>query len=482
LTQVRVRFAPSPTGELHVGGARTALTNWLFARRNNGTFVLRIEDTDSARSSERNTQQILDGLKWLGINWDEGPYIQSESRTDHQSIALACVKAGRAYYDFSDPEELEEERKALQKEGKPFRYDRRGMEQDELKALERIDTGERAAIRFKVPRGETVYRDMVHGEVHFQNNNLDDFVIIRSDGTPTYMLSVVADDLKMNITHVIRGDDHIANTPKQIMIYEALGQKPPTFGHLPLILGKDKKKLSKRHGGNTVSEYMESGYLPVAVFNFLAFLGWNPGGEREVYSIEELVEIFNFSDVGTSSAVFDTDKLDWINSQWISKSSFEELLPHIKPEMQKLGTWSNSLLDEKKQWFEEVIHLVKERARKSWDLARDSLYFFKDPEEYFEKAVKKYCKGQELPANLVTLHDRLDSMANWEAEGIEAELRAVAEELELSAAKLIHPLRIGSTGLGVTPDIFQICQMLGKETILRRMKSFARYLESRSKA
>ena len=482
MTQVRVRFAPSPTGELHVGGARTALTNWLFARRNNGTFVLRIEDTDSARSSEENTQIILDGLKWLGINWDEGPYIQSKSRTDHQTIATACIKAGRAYYDFSDPEELEKERKALQKKGKPFRYDRRGMEEDQQIALERIDAGEKAAIRFKVPRGETIYRDMIHGEVHFQNDNLDDFVIIRSDGTPTYMLSVVADDLKMNITHVIRGDDHIANTPKQIMIYEALGQKPPTFGHLPLILGKDKKKLSKRHGGNTVAQYMESGYLPEAVFNFLALLGWNPGGEKEVYSTEELVNIFSFSDVGNSSAVFDTDKLEWINSQWISRSSAEDLLPYIKPEMQQLGTWSNALLDEKKAWFNKVIDIVKERARKTWDLARDSIYFFKDPEEYFEKAVKKYCKGDALPSHLKQLHDRLDALQTWEPEAIEAELRAVAEELELSAAKLIHPLRIGTTGLGVSPDIFQICEMLGKETILRRMLALARYLELRNQA
>lgn len=480
MTQVRVRFAPSPTGELHVGGARTALTNWLFARRNNGIFVLRIEDTDSVRSNEELTQQILDGLTWLGISWDEGPYIQSESRTDHQTIALACVKAGRAYYDFSDAAELEQERKALQLEGKPFRYDRRGMEEDEHKALERIDAGEKAAIRFKVPRGETIYRDMVHGEVHFQNDNLDDFVIIRSDGTPTYMLSVVADDLKMNITHVIRGDDHIANTPKQIMIYDALGQKAPAFGHLPLILGKDKKKLSKRHGGNTVAEYMEAGYLPVAVFNFLAFLGWNPGGEREVYSIEELTQVFSFSDVSKSAAVFDTEKLDWINSKWLSISEFDDLLPFVKPEMEKLGTWSESLLQEKREWFKTVIDLVKERARKTWDLARDSIYFFKDPEEYFDKAVKKYCKGEELPGQVLKLHQQLSTLETWNAENVENGLRTLADEIELNAGKLIHPLRIATTGMGVSPDIFQICQIVGKETTLKRLNDFHQFLTDRN--
>ena len=482
MTQVRVRFAPSPTGELHVGGARTALFNWLYARRRGGVFVLRIEDTDIARSSEEMTRHILDGMKWLGLDWDEGPFYQSRCIEEHKAFAQSLLEAGAAYYDFSDPDELAAERQEAQKAGRPFKYDRRGMEPDAEAARTRIASGEQAAVRFLVPEGETVYDDLVHGEVRFANEKLEDFVLLRNDGTPTYMLSVVADDAAMRITHVVRGDDHIANTPKQIMLYRALGLEAPTFAHLPLILGPDKKKLSKRHGGTTVAQYMSEGYLPQAMFNFLALLGWSPGGDEEVLSQAELVERFGFEGVGKAAAVFDTSKLEWINSQWINRSPFEELLPHVRAEMESAGTWSDDLLGGRRPWFERVVELLKDRSRRTWDLARDGAYFFAEPDGYDEQAVKKRCKGVDLPDHIAALSERLTSLEAWQAGEIEAALRAVAEEREVGAGKLIHSLRIGSTGLGVTPDVFTIAELLGKEAVLSRLAVFAEFLQRKTES
>jgi glutamyl-tRNA synthetase len=350
------------------------------------------------------------------------------------------------------------------------------MESDTKRALQRIAGGEKAAVRFKVPEGETVYTDLVHGEVQFRNEKLEDFVILRNDGSPTYMLSVVADDVHMKISHVIRGDDHIANTPKQIMLYRALGHDIPQFAHLPLILGPDKKKLSKRHGGNTMKDYMIEGYLPKAVFNFLALLGWNPGDEREVMSADELIKAFSFEGVGSSAAVFDTDKLEWINGQWINRSTFKELFPAIKAEMETLGTWDDSLTGEQNEWFRAVVELTKDRSRRTWDIARDSVYFFKAPDAYDEKAVRKFCKGDETPGRVTALAEALADLESWTAENIENALRILADRLEIGAGKLIHPLRIGITGLGVTPDVFTIAELLGREVVVDRLKAFASHL------
>jgi glutamyl-tRNA synthetase len=473
---VRVRFAPSPTGELHVGGARTALFNWLFARRHGGAFILRIEDTDVTRSSEEMTRGILEGMKWLGLDWDEGPYFQSRNIESHTAFAASLLEAGAAYHDFSDPDDLAARRQQAQREGRPFRYDRGGMESDADRAAARIEAGEKAAVRFLIPEGETVYSDLIHGEVRFVNEKLDDFVLLRRDGSPTYMLSVVADDVAMGITHVVRGDDHIANTPKQIMLYQALGRQAPQFAHLPLILGPDRKKLSKRHGGTTVAQHMNEGLLPKAMFNFLALLGWSPGGDEEVLAPEEIIRRFGFEGVGKAAAVFDTDKLEWINSQWINATDFDGLLPLIRPEMEKLGTWSDDLVEDRRGWFKLVVALLRDRSKRTWDFARDGKFFFKDPEGYDEKAVKKRCKGADLPGRLETLAGRLSELESWEAESIEAELRAVAESLGIGAGRLIHSLRIGSTGLGVTPDIFAIAELLGRETVLARMDRFISFL------
>jgi glutamyl-tRNA synthetase len=479
LTQTRVRFAPSPTGDLHMGGARTALFNWLFARHTNGTFILRIEDTDRERSTEEATQGILQGLQWLGIGWDEGPFYQSKRTELYNNAVNTLLENGAAYYDFSDPDKISADREAAKASGKQYMYDRHGMEADLVNARTRIANGEKAAVRLLVPPGETRFTDIVAGEISFRNEKIEDFVLARNDGSPTYMLSVVVDDADLGITHVIRGNDHIANTPKQILIYKALKATVPQFAHLPLIHGPDKKKLSKRHGGTTVGEYTGIGYLPLALINFLALLGWNPGVDQELFTSEELIQAFSLDRVNNSPAIFDVEKLNWINSKIISASDNKDLITWLKPELEKLGLWQDSYLLEKADWLNQVIDLIKERARLTTDLASDALYFFRAPSTYDEKAVRKRCKGEELPGQIQSLAAELATVESWTSEAIESTLRSLAESMQINAATLIHPLRIGVTGMGVSPDIFTICQLLQKEPVCERLAAFSSFLSSR---
>ena len=328
---VRVRFAPSPTGYLHVGGARTALFNWLFARGRAGTFILRIEDTDVERSRVEMTAAILDGMKWLGLEWDEGPYYQSQRRDLHRSTVRELRDRGKAYPCFCDPAELQSRRHEAEKSGQTWRYDRTCLRLTAEEARTRSAAGETPCTRFQVPEGVTSWDNRVHGLTSFSNDTLEDFVLARSDGTPTYHLSVVSDDIDMGITDVIRGDDHISNTPKQILLYRALGKEPPAFAHLPLILGPDKKRLSKRHGAVAVTEYREAGFLPEALFNFLALLGWSPGDDREYLPRQELVRLFSFEGVGKKGAVFDEQKLEWLNGQYINALPAGAIREAIRP-------------------------------------------------------------------------------------------------------------------------------------------------------
>jgi glutamyl-tRNA synthetase len=335
---LRARFAPSPTGYLHVGGARTALFNWLLVRKEGGVFVLRIEDTDRQRSTEEHTRAILTGLEWLGLDWDEGPFFQSQGLERHKAHALQLLESGAAYRDFSTPEEAAQDRQEEVAAGGRSRKARQradAMSPDQVAALE--EAGEPFAVRFRVPEGETLWDDGVHGEVRFRNDEIDDLVILRSDGTPTYNLAVVSDDVDMRITLVLRGDDHLSNTPKQILLYQALGQPVPTFAHVPLILGPDGKRLSKRHGATAVGDYEKEGILPEAMFNFLAFLGWSPGDDREVFSHQELVQAFSLERVLKKSAVFDMEKLRWLNGQHLMRKPTEELLPKVEARLQAEG-------------------------------------------------------------------------------------------------------------------------------------------------
>src|SRR5881397_2688810 len=392
--RVRVRFAPSPTGFLHVGGARTALFNWLFARRHGGTFVLRIEDTDQERSTEESVRTILEGLGWLGIDWDEGPFFQSRNVQAHRALDLRLLEERKAYYCFCSAADLEARRAAAEKAGSAWKYDRLCVKLSPEEARRRLQGGESAAVRFLVPEGTVAWDDLVHGPTSFESAVLEDIVLLRSNGSPTYNLSCVSDDITMRVTHVIRGDDHISNTPKQILLYQAAGAHPPRFAHLPLILGPDKKRLSKRHGAVSVTEYRDKGYLPDAMFNFLALLGWSPGGAREKMTRPEMIAAFRLEEINKKGAVFDEQKLEWLNSQYINDMPAARLAAIIRPDLERAGMLGPDL-DEggaRREWFLRVIETLKARSKLLGDLTRDLQPFLSDRFEYRPEAVEKYLR------------------------------------------------------------------------------------------
>ena len=465
---MRVRFAPSPTGYLHVGGARTAVFNWLMARGAGGVFVLRIEDTDRRRSSEEHTRAILDGLRWLGITWDEGPAFQSEGVERHRRDALRLLDEGKAYRDFADPEEV---RKEAEERGlHPSRVARARAEAlGREESARRAEAGEPFAIRFRVPKGEVRFTDLVHGEMRFGSEDIDDLVILRSDGTPVYNLAVVSDDADMRITHVLRGDDHLSNTPKQVLLYRALGLPEPTFGHVPLILGPDGKRLSKRHGATAVGEYATDGILPEAMVNFLALLGWSPGDDREVMTLEELVAAFDPARILKKSAVFDVEKLSWLNGRHLADKASVELLDDVRRRLSTVeAVDSDRLRDD--QLMTRVIDLLKSRARTLEDLARQAEPFVSDQVRPEADAVAKHwAKAPETTAErLARLSDAL-SDCDWTAGELESIVRATAADLDVGAGKLIHPLRVALTGKSASPGIFDVLVLLGRERSMTRL-------------
>lgn len=475
---IRARFAPSPTGFLHVGGARTALFNWLFVRNRGGKFILRIEDTDRARSSQEMVAEILDGLKWLGLAWDEGPFFQSHRKEEHRADGLRMEAQGKAYPCFCPPEDLKERRQKAERERRAWRYDRRCLELSAEEVKRRREAGEPNCLRFRVPEGSTAFKDLVHGETKFDNASIEDFVLLRSDGSPTYQLSVVSDDTFMKITHVIRGDDHLSNTPKQILLYQALGVSVPIFAHLPLIHGADGKRLSKRHGAISVTDYRKDGYLPESLFNFLALLGWSPGEEKEILDPERLTAAFSFEKVSAKSAIFDVRKLEWMNSQYINRLPIETLLPVIKEELAREGIWQEDLLGERKPWFLKLIETLRDRSKLLGDFTRDGRPFLTDQFEYEEKAVRKHLKGDGLAARMKDLRDRFGQLQTFNQESVEQALRGLAEEAGTSAGSLIHPLRVALLGRSVGPGIFQVVDLIGKERVLARITRLVEFLES----
>ena len=468
---IRVRFAPSPTGYLHVGGARTALFNWLYARHHGGVFVLRIEDTDRDRSSPEHTEVILSALRWLGLDWDEGPFFQSDGADRHRAAALRLLEAGRAYRDFTTAEELAQAREAAKGEGTDLRLPRRRAEALPAgEAEERAEAGEAHAIRFLVPEGETVWEDMVHEEMRFQNAAIDDLVILRSDGSPTYNLAVTSDDAEQHITHVIRGDDHLSNTPKQILLSEALGYPVPTFGHVPMILGSDGKRLSKRHGATAVGEYESQGLLPGAMVNFLALLGWSPGGDLEVMIGEELIERFSMERVLKKSSIFDLKKLDWLCGQHFNASTAQALEPALTEGLEGAGLATRQELEERRDWYLSRIDLLKTRARTIPDLVDLARPFLVDELEFDPEAVTRYWLKEPAPVleQLTALRARFET-PKWEPEALEEVIRGYAEELSVGAGKVIHPLRVAVTGRAVSPGIFEVLALLGRDTVLARL-------------
>ena len=467
---MRVRFAPSPTGFLHVGGARTALFNWLLARRTGGTFVLRIEDTDRARSSEAMTGAILRGLEWLGIDWDEGPCFQSDRVGAHTAAGRKLLASGQAYRDFSTPGELARDRANIAAmAGEATRAARRRAEAlAPGEADERAAAGEPHAVRFLVPEGSTEWEDAVHGPMRFRNQDIDDLVILRADDSPTYNLAVVCDDAHARIDMVLRGDDHLSNTPKQILLTRALGFPVPRFGHLPLILGRDGKRLSKRHGATDIAEYRRD-VLPEAMVNFLALLGWSPGDDREVMDLDEIVGRFSLGRVLRKGSVFDADKLAWLNGRHLSGMELARLKSLVNARLAELPGTAEAEVQGPMDGYESLLDLLRARARSVDALARNVLLYLPGEISYEPKAVRKHWKrSAEVREYLDALRRRLEH-SEWRPEPLERALRGLAAELGVGAGRLIHPLRVALTGQAVSPGIFDVLYHLGRNLSLERI-------------
>jgi glutamyl-tRNA synthetase len=472
---VRVRFAPSPTGYLHVGGGRTALFNWLFARQQNGTMILRVEDTDAERNKPELVDGIIQGLTWLGVDWDEGPFYQSQRTELYWEAAKRLLANGSAFLCYCPPEKYvggdhaeegggtKQARKVVRcscRDGKPS------------------TPGTKPAVRFKVPTGGTTkFVDAVFGDREFANDDIEDFVLLRSGkdgeefGQAMYQLSVVADDIDMRITHIIRGADHLSNTPKQVLLYNALGAKPPIFAHVPLILGTDKSRLSKRHGATDVNMYRVEGFLPEAFRNFLALLGWSPGGDEQFLRTSELLEKFSLEGVSRTNGVFDRAKLEWFNTQYLQKLPIEELLPAVEAELKLAGLWKEEWASGAgHEWFSKTVDLLRPRVRLLPDFATWSRAFFSDEFELEPAAKAKFWKDEKVPGLLEKLADALEGLADWNHDGCDHAARKVAEEGGVKAGLLINATRVAIVGQAVAPPLFDTMVVLGQERVVRRLR------------
>lgn len=475
----RVRFAPSPTGYLHVGGARTALFNWLYARQHGGVFVLRIEDTDRERSSDEMTDAILAGMRWLGLEWDEGPYHQADGFERHRADVERLLAGGHAYRCFCTLEALQ----ALRDEAEAatgastFRYDRRCAAIDPAESSSRAEGGEPHTVRFLVPAGQTVWEDAVHGETRFRNEEIDDFIILRTDGTPIYNLAVVSDDIEMEITHVIRGDDHISNTPRQLMLYRALGAAEPVFAHVPMILGADGKRLSKRHGATAVGEYRSQGLLPSALNNFLALLGWNPGDDQEIMLRHELISRFSLERINRKSGVFDPEKLEWMNGQHIMLTPAHDLVPFVAPLLIDEGLTTAEEIADRGDWLADLIELLKPRGRTIPSIAEQARPFLAPTVDYDPGAVAKHWKDPgSVIAGLEAVRDAFDTLDEWTPEKLEQALRETAEGSGVGFGKVVHPLRLALTGSQASPGIDQVLWLTGRQLVGERITAACRFL------
>lgn len=468
-TTPRVRFAPSPTGYLHVGGARTALFNLLFARHFGGTLVLRIEDTDLERSTTEMVEGILQGMQWLGMNWDEGPYYQTQRTNLYRAAATKLIESGAAYHCFCSKDELERRRALAAEQGRPPKYEGTCRKLEPAEALRRKSAGEAAAVRFAIPEGgSTSFDDAVFGKVEFANSELEDFVLLRSDGSPTYHLSVVADDIDLKITHIIRGADHISNTPKQVLLYQALAAPMPVFAHVPLILGPDKTRLSKRHGATSVMSYRDEGIVPEAFRNFLALLGWTPPeGTPEVLGDTELIRLFSLDGISRSNAVFDHAKLDWFNTEYIRAYPAEKLLPLIEEEWNKAGI---NPARHDREWLLSTIELLKPRARSLKDFAGSFRAFFVDDFDPDPAAVDKFLQVENVRRLLIELGGRYAASEIFSEPETEKILRDFAAEKGVKAGALINGARVALTGQAVAPSLFAVMSALGKDTVVNRLQ------------
>lgn len=478
----RVRFAPSPTGYLHVGSVRTALFNWLYARGTNGIFVLRIEDTDRTRSSEAMSRAILDGMTWLGLGWDEGPFHQADGQERHAADARSLLATGNAYRCFCTAEQVAA-RRAARGESEQAGYDRYCRDLDPARAAERAQAGEPHALRFLVPPGTTAWQDRVYGPISFANADIEDFVVLRSDGTPVYNLAVVSDDIEMRITHVMRGEDHISNTPKQILLYRAFDRPLPEFAHLPLILGPDGRRLSKRHGATAVGEYQSMGILPAALVNFLALLGWSSGTDEEVFTTDQLIARFSMEGINRKSAVFDAQKLLWLNGQHLAMLSDAELASRVAEVLEARGLAHSADLAARGEWFTTLLALLRPRARTLEEYAAQAAPFLVGDVKYDAAAMAKHWKQPgDVAERLQRLRLRYADLDAWTVEALEAALRREAEALAVPAGQLIHPLRVALTGVSIGPGVFDVVAVLGRDRALGRLDAAIAHLRAQANA
>ncbi len=486
---IRVRFAPSPTGNLHIGGARTALFNFLFARHNNGSLILRIDDTDLTRSTEESRRGILSALRWLGLDWDEGPaagglygpYSQSQRLDIYKETARMLVERGIAYRCYCTPEELAERRKQAAAEGRAPRYDGRCRELSLQEQIEKENQGLRPAIRLRIPdRGETIVQDFFRGDVVFANDVLDDFIIMKSNGIPAYNFACVVDDAKMRISHILRAEEHLSNTPRQILIYQSLGYSLPVFAHVPMILAPDRSKLSKRHGATSVEEFREMGYLPEALLNYLALLGWSPEGEQEVLSLAELVSQFTLEKVGKTAAIYDVKKLTWMNGHYLNAKDIDQVVEQAAPYFQKKNMIPQRLNREETVYFKQVVSAVRTRVKTLAEVADASEYFYTDSFSYDEKGVRKHFRKEKAAEYLKKAREKLALLEKFDLETTEAAYRELSEELGVKAGEIIHPTRLALSGRTMGPGLFEIMVILGKEKTLKRMERAVQYIENLS--
>jgi glutamyl-tRNA synthetase len=475
----RLRFAPSPTGYLHVGGARTALYNWLYARKFGGEFLLRIEDTARARSTDESTRAIFEGLEWLGLAWDGDVVHQGANLQRHRADAQRLLENGTVYRCFCTQVDLAERRAAAEARGESFKYDRRCDRLPADEVARRVADGMPFTLRFRVPEGTTSWNDLVHDEIAFPNKDIEDFIVLRTDGTPIYNLAVVSDDIAMRITIVMRGDDHISNTPKQIMLYRALGAELPTFAHLPMIHGLDGKKLSKRHGATAVGDYQHLGILPGAMLNFLALLGWSPGNDIEVMTVPQMIELFDPAGLQKKAAIFDPKKLEWMNGQHLNLITSEELLARVVPALVAAGLATEAELELRHDWLVTLLDLLKVRARTIDDIVRQAGPYFHDVVGYDPDAVAKQWKDRAATADILThVRDELGRLESWEPAAMEEKLRMLAERMGFGdkAGRVLQPLRVALTGLAASPGIFDVLSILGRDRSLARIDAAVAHL------
>ena len=459
-SSIKVRFAPSPTGELHLGGTRTALFNWLFAKKQDGKFFLRIEDTDLKRSKEKFTEQILDSLEWLGLHWDQPLMYQSQRMDIYKERVKDLLKSGKVYRCYCSKNDLQSARDAGN-----YLYPGtcRNLSDEDTKW--RLNQSQSFTLRLKLPKGETTYQDLIYGDIHAEHKELDDFIIVRTDGTPTYNFSAVIDDHDMEITHVIRGEDHVANTPKQILLYQALGYNEPVFAHLPMILGPDKKRLSKRHGAPGVQNFKDDGYLPESLLNYLALLGWNPGTEEEIFSLQQLVENFDLKQVQKKGAVWDEKKLHWLSGQHVMNTPTDMLLESIRTIDPDWGKGSEI------SFLISIIEMLKVRSKSLHDFFQQSDYFFNDPASFTAEELKKGWKDETVNQTIEILLNKMATISNWREEDLEKEIKSFAEDQELGLGKIIMPIRLAVCGTLNGPSIFEILELLGRDTSLHRIET-----------